>query len=64
MLKKIKVRYTLIQRPGDKNFKDYKNSLVEMMRERGVTLNPVKHLPRKLKKTLKKLGAWEFEIIL
>ena len=31
MLKKIKVRYTLIQRPGDKNFKDYNISSYESL---------------------------------
>ena len=32
------------------------------MREKGLVLTPVKHLPRKLKKTLKRLGSWEFEL--
>lgn len=58
---KNRIRYTLVERQGDKTFKDYINSLVEIIREKGLMLKPVKHLPRKLKKTLKRLGAWEFE---
>ena len=58
----MKVRNTLIKRIGDKTFQDYIKSLVEVMREKGLVLTPVKHLPRKLKKTLKRLGSWEFEI--
>lgn len=58
----MRVRYTLVKRQGDKTFQDYIKSLVEVMREKGIILTPVKHLPRKLKKTLKRLGSWEFEI--
>ena len=58
----MKVRYTLIKRQGDKTFQDYIKSLVDVMREKGLVLTPVKHLPRKLKKTLKRLGGWEFEL--
>jgi len=58
----MKVRYTLIKRMGDKTFQDCIKSLVEVMREKGLVLTPVKHLPRKLKKTLKRLGGWEFEL--
>lgn len=59
----MKVRYTLVKRQGDKTFQDYIKSLVEvMMREKGLVLTPVKHLPRKLKKTLKRLRSWEFEL--
>ncbi len=58
----MKVRYTLVKRQGDKTFQDYIKSLVEVMRERGLVLTPVKHLPRKLKKTFKRLGGWEFEL--
>ena len=57
-----KIRYTLVKRQGDKIFKDYINSLVEVMREKSLIIRPVKHLPRKLKKTLKRLGSWEFEL--
>jgi len=58
----MKVRYTLVKRFGDKTFQDQVKSLVEVMREKGIILAPVKHLPRKLKKTLKRLGSWEFEL--
>ena len=58
----MKVRYTLVKRQGDKTFQDYIKSLVEVMREKGIILTPVKHLQRKLKKTLKRLGSWEFEL--
>ena len=58
----MRVRYTLIKRQGDKTFQDCIKSLVEVMREKGLVLTPVKHLPRKLKKTLKRLGGWEFEL--
>lgn len=58
----MRVRYTLVKRQGDKTFQDYVKSLVEVMREKGLVLTPVKHLPRKLKKTLKRLGSWKFEI--
>ena len=58
----MKVRYTLVKRQGDKTFQDYIKSLVEVMRKKGFVLTPVKHLPRKLKKTLKRLGGWEFEL--
>ena len=58
----MKVRYTLVKRQEDKTFQDYIKSLVEVMREKGLVLTPVKHLPRKLKKTLKRLGSWEFEL--
>lgn len=58
----MKVRYTLVKRQGDKTFQDYIKSLVVVMREKGLILTPVKHLPRKLKKTLKGLGGWEFEL--
>ena len=58
----MKVRYTLVKRQEDKTFQDCIKSLVEVMREKGIILTPVKHLPRKLKKTLKRLGSWEFEV--
>ena len=58
----MKVRYALVKRQGDKTFQDYIKSLVEVMREKGLVLIPVKHLPRKLKKTFKRLGSWEFEL--
>jgi len=58
----MKVRYTLVKRQGDKTFQDCIKSLVGIMREKGLVLTPVKHLPRKLKKTLKRLGSWEFEL--
>lgn len=58
----MKVRYTLVKRQGDKTFQDSIKSLVLVMNENGVVLTPVKHLPRKLKKTLKRLGSWEFEL--
>ena len=58
----MRVRYTLVKRIGDKTFQDYIKSLVEVMREKGIILTPVKHLPRKLKKTLKRLNSWEFEL--
>ena len=58
----MKVRYTLVKRQGDKTFQDCIKSLVEVMKEKGLILMPVKHLPRKLKKTLKRLGSWEFEL--
>lgn len=58
----MRVRYTLVKRQGDKTFQDYIKSLVEAMKEKGLILTPVKHLPRKLKKTLKRLGSWEFEL--
>ena len=58
----MKIRYTLVKRQGDKTFQDYIKSLVEVMREEGLVLAPIKHLPRKLKKTLKRLGSWEFEL--
>jgi len=58
----MRVRYTLVKRQEDKTFQDCIKSLVEVMREKGIILTPVKHLPRKLKKTLKRLGSWEFEI--
>ena len=57
-----KVRYALVKRQGDKTFQDYIRSLVEVMREKGLVLTPVKHLPRKLKKTFKRLCSWEFEL--
>lgn len=57
----MKVRYTLVKRQGDKTFQDSIKSLVLVMKEKGLVLTSVKHLPRKLKKTLKRLGAWEFE---
>lgn len=49
----MKVRYTLVKRQGDTTFQDYIKSLVEVMREKGLVLTPVKHLPRKLKRCLK-----------
>lgn len=58
----MKVRYTLVKRQGDKTFQDSIKSLVLLMKEKGLILAPVKHVPRKLKKTLKRLGAWEFEL--
>ena len=58
----MNVRYTLVKRHGDKTFQDYIKSLVDVMREKGIILIPVKHLPRKLKKTLKRLGGWEFKL--
>lgn len=58
----MRVRYTLVKRQEDTTFQDYIKSLVEVMREKGLVLMPVKHLPRKLKKTLKRLGSWEFEL--
>ena len=58
----MRVRYTLVKRQEDKTFQDCIKSLVEVLREKGIILTPVKHLPRKLKKTLKRLGSWEFEV--
>ena len=58
----MRIRYTLVKRQGDKTFQDYIKSFVEVMREKGLVLTPVKHLPRKLKKTLKRLCSWKFEL--
>lgn len=58
----MKVRYTLVKRQGDKTFQDSIKSLVLLMKEKGLILAPVKHVPRKLKKTLKRLCSWEFEL--
>ena len=58
----MRIRYTLVKRQGDKTFQDYIKSLVEAMKEKELILKPVKHLPRKLKKTLKRLCSWEFEV--
>ena len=60
--KYLRIRYMLVRKDTDKTFKDSIKSTIEFLRDKNVLLTPVKHLPRKLKKTLKKFNSWEFEI--
>ena len=60
--KSTHVRYTLVKREGDKTFSDYIQTTVKVLAEKGLSIKPCK-LPRKLKKKLKNLFSWEFEII-
>ena len=62
MNKNTRIRYTLIRKDTDKTFSDYIKTTIETFEKRGVKLIPAKHLPRKLKKLLKKYSSWEFEI--
>lgn len=59
--KSTHVRYTLIKQEGDKIFSDYMQTTIEVLAEKGISIKPCK-LPRKLKKKLKNLFSWEFEI--
>ena len=65
----MKVRYTLIQNSKDKTFTDSIISTMKFIKKNiekekscRVRVYPCK-LPRKLKKTMKKLSSWEFEIL-
>jgi len=63
--KNTHIRYTLVKREGDKTFSDYVQTTREVLveiAEKGISIEPCK-LPRKLKKKLKNLFSWEFEII-
>ena len=59
--KSTHVRYTLIKREGDKTFSDYIQTTKEAVAEKGILIKSCK-LPRKLKKKLKNLFSWEFEV--
>ena len=65
----MKIRYTLIKQPIDKTFADCIVSTMKLIKENiekeksyKVKVYPCK-LPRKLKKIMKKLSSWEFEIL-
>jgi len=62
MNKRTRIRYVLIRKDTDKTFSDYIKTTIETFKKKGVKLIPAKHLPRKLKKLLKKYSSWEFEI--
>ena len=62
MDKRTRIRYTLIRKDTDRTFSDYIKTTIETFEKRGVKLIPAKHLPRKLKKLLKKYSSWAFEI--
>lgn len=59
--KNTHVRYTLVKREGDRTFSDYIQTTRKVFAEKGILIKPCK-LPRKLKKKLKNLFSWEFEV--
>jgi len=65
----MKIRHTLIKQPIDKIFTDSIISTMRFIKDNIEKEKPYKvrvypcKLPRKLKKLMKRLGSWEFEII-
>lgn len=55
------IRYSLLKTDTDKTYTDYIKTTIKFFKSKGLNLQSRK-LPRKLKKKLKKLKAWEFLI--